>query len=663
MLRKDSVAHADFVVSAVRGGPLPVQTGVDERVVRSWRRSLAAYHLDPGRTVEPRILTGGALKDHQVRLETFSAIAKHGITKLHEQLRDAGYVILLTDSEGVTVDFAGASSLERELRHAGLYLGSCWSEREEGTCGVGTCIVDQVPMTVHKAEHFRAPNITLTCTAAPLFGPEGQLLGVLDASALYSPDDKKSQLLVAQLVSHYARLIEDANLLHQHSRQWVLKFNTRREFLEVQAECLAVLDEHGQIICVNRAALRELGGKDQGPLLGRHVGEIFSLGFEDFPNLDNIPFETILPLRCPMTGKTYFGSLRSPSGRKQRAAPVHADVTPVARRGSPCEQLDMLAGSDSQMMDNVARAKRVMNLDIPILLMGETGTGKEAFAKAIHLASDRGNKPFVALNCAAIPESLIESELFGYSEGAFTGARVKGMRGKIAQSSGGTLFLDEIGDMPLQLQTRLLRALAEREVLPLGGESPLRVDLHVICATHQNIPELVVAGRFREDLYFRLNGMTLRLPNLRDRSDRAALIESVLVMEAGEGRTAACLSPEVQEALLAYGWPGNIRELHSALRYALAVGDDGLITLADLPLELKAVASDGRSHGAGGPTIGASAAAVEARAAGSSQREELMALLKRHHWGITGAARELGVCRATVYRRMKRLGIVPPHLL
>ena len=239
--------------------------------------------------------------------------------------------------------------------------------------------------------------------------------------------------------------------------------------------------------------------------------------------------------------------------------------------------LENLAGEDPQMLRNVRSAYRIADSNVSVLIQGPTGSGKEAFAHAMHIVSRRADRPFVAVNCAAIPETLIESELFGYRPGAFTGARKEGMRGKILQSSGGTLFLDEIGDMPLTLQTRLLRVLEQQEIVPLGSETAIKVDLHVIAASHRNLRDMIVSGAFREDLYYRLNGITLELPALKDRADKERVIHRALAAETGNGRPAAIEMDALQRACLEYPWPGNIRELHNVIRTALAICDGGVV--------------------------------------------------------------------------------------
>jgi transcriptional regulator of acetoin/glycerol metabolism len=303
----------------------------------------------------------------------------------------------------------------------------------------------------------------------------------------------------------------------------------------------------------------------------------------------------------------------------------------------------------------------MLDRGIAVLLQGESGTGKEAFAKAMHAVSSRASAPFVALNCAAIPETLIESELFGHSEGAFTGARAKGARGKVAQAHGGTLFLDEIGDMPLALQTRLLRVLAEGEVTPLGAERAVAVDLQVICATHCDLEALVSAGRFRLDLYYRLNGLLLSLPALRDRTDKGALIDAILAEEAASWMDVAPrLSPRASALLQGHRWPGNIRQLRNSLRAALAMCDGGEIDVEHLPAELSPmtplVVPPQRLSSIGGDGSPNRAELAESRAAVA-----LLEVLRAHDWNISATANSLGLSRSTIYRRMSRHRIVEPN--
>ena len=658
--------HTELVMSTARDVD---HAAIAPIISRSWHRSLDVHHLDPQRAAAPRVLTGGSLREHQDPMESLMQIAKGGVESLFLQVREAGYIVLLTDHHGVAVDFQTNPLSQQDLRRAGLYLGSCWSESDEGTCAVGTCIVDNSPITVHQNEHFRISNTTLTCSAAPILDAEGKLLAVLDASALYSPDDKRSQALVLQLVSATAKKIENAHFLKTYDDFWIIRLSRRREFAEVVTDGLIALDPQGRVLALNRNAQDELKGNEY-TLRGKLIEEIFDVRLDALIAGSMDRQRRTVAVRGLHNSRQYYAVMRSPCGRL--ASPTVPAGRHAASRMSSVKSLLTLvdlAGEDPQMLKNVGVIRRVINKGIAIMLQGETGTGKEAFATAIHHASDRAGKPFVALNCAAIPESLIESELFGYASGAFTGARAAGMRGKIVQAHGGTLFLDEIGDMPLQLQTRLLRVLAEKEILPLGSEKPVPVDIQIVCATHRNLLDLVVDGRFREDLYYRLNGMKLNLLAVRERTDKSLLVHCLLARVAHEaGRDGITIEAAAHAALLAYPWPGNLRELSNVLRAAMALNDDNRITLDDLPSEIESSARDHLPESTSYVELQAQIRTVplgdramfEVEDDGS-ECTQLMAALKKGKWNITRVAQSLGICRATVYRKMTKFQIVEPN--
>ena len=319
--------------------------------------------------------------------------------------------------------------------------------------------------------------------------------------------------------------------------------------------------------------------------------------------------------------------------------------------------LENLAGEDPQMLRNVRSAYRIADSNVSVLIQGPTGSGKEAFAHAMHIVSKRAERPFVAVNCAAIPETLIESELFGYRPGAFTGARKEGMRGKILQSSSGTLFLDEIGDMPLTLQTRLLRVLEQQEIVPLGSETAVKVDLHVIAASHRNLRDMIARGAFREDLYYRLNGITLELPALKDRADKERVIHRALAAETGNGRPAA-IEMDALQRLLEYPWPGNIRELHNVIRTALAICDGGVVRRIDLPREIRESAVPVCPDAVCPLSAEAGEAANPLQVA---ERTALARVVEECRGNMTRAAAQLGISRNTLYRKFKRHRIALPR--
>ena len=653
-------SHIDLVVSTVNGnGRLPPPS-VDELVARSWQRSLVTYKLNPARAARPRVLTGGRLKDHQEPMQGFLSIARQGIAMLHERVREAGYLVMFTDADGVTIDSRCDASVRREMEKLGLSVGGCWSEVEAGTNGIGTCIAEQVPITIHKSDHFCVANIDFSCTSVPVFGATGQMLGVLDVSAVRSPDDRRSQTLIMQLARACSALIENANFLNEYRDHWVLNFNRARQFLDVQAEHLLALDHSGRIVGANRSALAELRADSTRSVLNEPIDAVFDIDAQDIPRLA-CERDPPLLLHTARSSIGYFASVKAPRRPTAAVQPraLQAPGEVCARPAGACASLATLAGRDAQMIRIVGQIARVVDRDIPILLTGETGTGKEVLARAIHLGSRRAHRPFVAVNCAAIPESLIESALFGYRPGAFTGAAAKGMRGSLEQASAGTLFLDEIGDMPRALQTRLLRVLAEGEVVPLGAETAVKVDLHIVCATHCDLPALVAEGAFREDLFYRLAGLTLELPALRHRTDRAALIGELLRTEALAFDAPVGLDADAREALLAYAWPGNIRQLRSVLRVAIALRSGDIIGLAELPAEISAVLR------APGPVECAVIAGEPAPLAMTerqlAERHVLLTSLRNAHWRAGASAAALQMSRATLYRKMKRLQIVAPH--
>ncbi len=641
--------HIDKVFAIAARAPGAVEPG--NVVHKSWARCVREHGLDPSKPSPARILPAHEVRAHQQQLDHFLRVARAGMQDLYCRVEDLGYMVLLTDAQGITVDYIGNPAWDDQLRKAGLYLGADWNEAHAGTCGVGTCLVEQLPLTCHQTEHFDATHIALTCTTAPLFDHDGKLTAILDISALRSPQPRESQHLARQLVSVYAQMIEDADFLRHFGSHWILRLGRAYGLVEVAGDVMLAFNDDGAVVGTNSGGRRAFSaaGRWSGGLAGRSLPELLGQPMDAVWRLargastlmwrDVAQHATLLPPRF-------------------KARPARPSGTPLRRSGTSTERpgavpLAQLAGDDAPMQALLGKARKLVDRGIHVLIQGETGTGKELLARAFHAASARAAMPFVAVNCAAIPESLIESELFGYLPGSFTGGRSKGMKGLIAQADRGTLFLDEVGDMPLSLQTRLLRVLAEGEVLPIGGETPQRIDIAVLAATHRELKALVDAGHFREDLYYRLCGATLQLPALRERSDRRVLIERLVEQESAAQGAPAALSADALARLLAHDWPGNLRELRNVIRLALALCSGGVVRAADITLPEPA----GRP-----PTRPGRACEADAPQQGSqTDAARLVELLQRHRWHVAAAAGELGVCRATLYRRLKRHRIVPPR--
>lgn len=620
----------------------------DDPIRRSWIRCINDHRLDPARGVEPVVLEMHRLREHQDPIEDFLAVARTGMEQLYKRVADIGYMVLLTDAHGVVVDFIGNDASTSDLKRCGLFLGADWSEARVGTSAAGACMIERVPITCHREDHFSASYISLTCSSAPLFDPIGNFLGVLNLSALTSPAPRESQHLALQMVKMCAQTIEDANFLRYFRDRWVLRLGSAWSMVDVVGEIMIALDADGFLVGANSGARRLLQPlSEDGTIIGRQIGAFFTDGAETLRCVARHGFSADPVALSTVGGALYYGTVLPPRCAPRRVSPATV-VAPV----TVAPALARLAGDDAHMERLIRQATRLASRQVNILIQGETGTGKEVLAKALHASGTRAKMPFIAVNCAAIPESLIESELFGYASGAFTGGRSKGMRGLIQQADGGTLFLDEIGDMPIHLQTRLLRVLAECEVVPLGADRPIPVKLTVIAASHRDLRKLIAAGSFREDLYYRLCGAVLHLPALRERRDGDYLIDQLLDAEGAEMGLVPRLAPAARAILLGYDWPGNIRQLRNVLRLALAISDGEQIDAEDLPEEL--MDSGGR--------IDASRRlrADPPNSAGRADADALYSALRRHRWNVSATASALGICRATVYRQMKRLGIKSP---
>lgn len=623
--------HAQQVLTVTKGDAHVRGPGSDPSIARSWQRCLQEYHLDPAQPMAPAVLEHERLLESRERLRHVLQIAGSEMNSLHQQLSGAGHAVLLTDARGVILDCVTAPGERRVFERAGLWLGADWSEAREGTNGIGTCVVERQALIIHQDEHFRGRHTHLTCSASPVFDPHGELLAVLDVSSAREQITRQSQFHTMTLVNLSAKLIESSYFLNAFSEQWLLRFHLQARSPGLFSEGLLAFDGEGRVCAVNQSALNLLG-QCRDTLTGQTVEALFDCTLDQLLGCASTLVTASWPLRC-RDGRELFASLRG--------QPVQRSVRPVLP--SPRHVIlpakpDLCLG-DERLQVEMRRAVRVFERDVPLLINGETGSGKEAFAKAVHQASRRADKPFIALNCASIPESLIESELFGYRGGSFTGARKEGMRGKLLQADGGTLLLDEIGDMPLALQTRLLRVLEDRLVVPIGGE-PQAVDVRIISASHRDLPGRVAEGSFREDLYYRLNGLEIALPALRERSDKAELVDFVLAQEAqGEAVT---LEPAARQALLAYAWPGNVRQLRNVLRTVVALCDNSRVGVADLPAIVRQAQ----------PAPLPAAAPLD-----EAERVALLLVLDQQRWRMTHVAQQLGVSRNTLYRKLRKHGI------
>jgi sigma-54 dependent transcriptional regulator, acetoin dehydrogenase operon transcriptional activator AcoR len=658
----DSTAgkHADRVLR-IAGRELAIasaDTNGTPAIDNSWRRCLNDFKLDPARDYQPTILDQGRLKSLRDEHEDLMQIARAEMDSLYEQIADSGYALLLANNDGVILCEKVDPVLKKMFVHAGLIVGAQWSEQSEGTNGIGTCATEARPITIHESDHFRSRHVTLSCSAAPIHDSNGRLIAVLDASIVNAGGTRKSKVHTVALVNSSARMIEKCLFLRRHSAHSMLRFHYRPEFVDLLHDGAIAVATDGTIVATDMTGFKLLGAQDRKDLIGCSIADVFGTTYEELLAAANAGRHAMWELRDNRFGRRYYASLVGAdrlSSRTSIPSPITArGIVHVARNNStsPITLAD-LAGEDPQMLRNLRIAQRIADSNVPVVVRGPTGSGKEAFAKALHLASSRAKEPFVAINCAAIPEALIESELFGYSRGAFTGARREGMRGRIVQASGGTLFLDEIGDMPLPLQTRLLRVLEELEVTPLGGDAAIKVNIRIMCASHRNLSDMMTRGEFREDLYYRLNGVSLELPPLAMRKDKEALICKCIARESARGE-AASIEATALKRLLAYSWPGNIRELRNTIRTALAICNNRVIRLGDLPVDIRGRRPQLSGQGQGAACTAGSSPHVTLA---SAERQALVQVIEQNQWNMTLVAAHFNISRNTLYRKIKRHGI------
>ncbi len=592
-----------------------------DTILQSWQRCLrGGLMVDAQPDVEP--LPQARLRELRERQQRLWRLARPELDGLAADIAATGSIVLLTDEDGWVLDAEGSPGFLDKAGRVALMPGVRWDETTVGTNAIGTAIVEGRSVEVRGGEHYFAPHSILTCSATPIFDPYGQRVGVLDISGDARQQHLHARVLARQAVAHiehryFEEGLADCELVRLHHDRALL--GTARE---------GILGfRNGRLVAANRAGLA-LFGLDHGDIGRASYAALF-----DGP-LARMHDDGALIDRQgrALHGRLQEGTRAATAQRPLAPAPTRA-ATP---RPAPAPTLvDDRPLFDEAQHRALERACRVLDAQLPVLLQGETGTGKEVFARELHRRSARADRPFVAVNCAALPEGLIEAELFGYEEGAFTGARRTGSTGLLRQAQGGVLFLDEIGDMPLALQPRLLRVLQERTLSPLGGGKPVQLDFALICATHRDLDQAMATGEFRSDLFYRIADHRVALPSLRALPDRSALVQG-LWQRLGQGRR---LDAPAAAALAAYTWPGNVRQLSACLRTLVALSDPGeVIVLASLPdyvRETPVAAPVAAASGLQAMTLAAMRDAVAAA-----------------DGNVSEAARALGISRSTLYRRL-----------
>lgn len=617
-------------------------------VAHSWQRC-RNLKVDPYEPI-PLEIKGHELKDRLQASQHLIKIARPFIHNLYGFIKGSGFQVVLADHEGFVLETIGDPEIVRKTRQIQLCPGANWNEAAKGTNAIGTAIFEKKPIQIFAREHFCRPNHFLTSSASPIIDPEGQIIGVLDISGDYRAYNPHTMSVAVAAVS----AIENQLRLHKTTSKLYVSYKFSNTLMETISDGIIAVDTNGIITQMNTCCGKILG-VDPKSSIGRHLGNVFKKPVSILQVLSTGVEYKDHELVTEETGKRINQSispLRDDTGRTIGALAILKECKErqhVKRNGllSAKYVFDDIIGESESVQVAKKWARIAAGSPSTVLLTGESGTGKELFAQAIHNGSARKDRPFIAINCAALPETLIESELFGYEEGSFTGSKKGGQAGKFELANGGTIFLDEIGDIPLHTQVKLLRVIQEKKLSRIGSCGEISIDIRIIAATHKDLKEEVHKGNFRKDLFYRLNVITINIASLRERMDDVPLLAKHFVDKLSRklGRKNISVSDEFLEKLKTYNWPGNIREMENAIERALnLLSDDGTLTPDLLHFD--------------NPTPARVEDRVtEIKSLKEIEKEAIVQALNLYKGNILKVSAKLGVGRNTLYRKIKEYDI------
>jgi transcriptional regulator of acetoin/glycerol metabolism len=620
-------------------------------VLERWRRAQALGAPSEGPPAEDNLERGAPLRERIERVESLASIAAPVLARTQHVVADRGYTVLLADPAGVIVNSWAGDAFAGEAERVQLIEGADWSEASRGTNAIGTALAERAPTLVDGSAHYGRRFHGLVCYAAPVHAPDGELIGVIDASARRAQADDGLMLAITAA----AQAIEAALRARAYADLGPAVMGLLGRSFDRVAEPMLLVEPPGRIARANVAA-RAVLARRGAPL---SVQQALGVGWEELCRDLHAPppggrHVTIAEPAGPRVYRLDLDPMATPEGRilallvhlePPRVAPVVAASSPSPRPAA--DPFARIFAADDGLRRAVEWARRIAPSDVPVMLLAETGAGKELFAEAIHRASRRAGGPFVPVNCGALPPTLIESELFGHAPGAFTGAERQGRDGLFASAAGGTLFLDEVAEMSPAMQAALLRVLEDGRYRRVGETAQRRADVRVVCATCRDLPALVAAGSFRQDLYFRLRGAAVTLPALRARTDRLDLARHLLGELAAKSGAGAPpeLATEAEGWIARQPWPGNVRELRSVLEVAL-------VLCAGAPrigVEHLAMSDS--------PAPTADTAPLASETLGDVAARALRDALVAAKGNISAVAEKLGIARSTVYRLRRKYGL------
>lgn len=658
-----TAAWSEFVAT----GGLDVNT-IPEEILESWIRCRQAG-VDPYDGFCYHHLNEKEFKILLEKCKELFETARPFMEKLYNFVKGSGFIVMLTDEQGYILEALGDEETLVQGENIKFIRGAAWTEEEVGTNAIGTALRVKKPLQVTGGEHFCSKHHCWTCSAAPIYDENEQVIGILDVSGPVND----SHLHTLGMVVAAVEAIMDQMRIREQNRQLTRANNRMSNVFANISDGVIHIDNRGMILQTNPVA-KQIIGKSDRELVGCSIREILGKG---------IPvLEKTIKLRTSYNDMEVM--VDTANGRVHCVSsgiPIKDDqgnITDVVILVRPIEKVQKLVnrfsgaqatfhfkdiiGRSPKMEEAIGMASLAALGGSNILLEGESGTGKEIFAQSIHNRSPRSNGPFVAVNCGAIPRELLGSELFGYADGAFTGAKRGGRPGKFEMAAGGTLFLDEIGDMPLDQQVSLLRVLQDRQITRIGDNKVIPVDFRLICATNKNLMTQVEKGDFREDLYYRLNVVSIYIPPLRDhREDILELFRHFLETIGREwGSLIVDVEPEIYEYIQLYDWPGNVRELQNVVQRLISLAEDGHIRVDHLPavffnpIDKKPAPESAENIR---PVKVHLEREKKKQTMAEAEYKRMMELLTKHGGTISEVAKEMGVSRNTVYRKMRQYNI------
>lgn len=642
------------------GEPMPDTPPEDIRpeIFESWRRSKEhkVSHLEVKNKVLGEPDLGRVIKQNK----SLIAIAHPYIQNLYKYLKGSNFLIALTDSNGYVIDLIGVEGMiEKRAQKSSLILGCNRQEEYAGTCGIGICLALKEPVQVWGYEHFIQPHHNYVCTAAPIKNAEDQVIATVD---VIGPGNQISEHTLAMVCAVVDGIEKEMEMKEAYEKIYVMN-NQLHSTLESIASGIIVFDNLGIISQFNKRAVNILKLPFDN-IIGQNIANLIDIESStvDILSLDNeLPMKEISisnsmgnRLNLSISASIVYNNKNSKNSTVlfiDEQQKVNKMVTKLSGFTAKYD-FDSIIGESSEMKNVKDMGYKASQNDSNVLILGESGTGKDLLAQAIHRASDRSAGPFIPINCGSLPKGLVESELFGYESGAFTGARKDGNPGKFELADGGTIFLDEIGDMPFETQASLLRIIQNKEIVRIGGTKAKTINVRIIAATNSELVEKVQEKKFRNDLFFRLNVMTITMPPLRNRISDLPLLANSFIENHNERMNGNIkgISDEGIELMMNYTWPGNVRELENIIERAINVSSGEFITKNELPEEL-VVDSNSEQQKDMVSKIEKKLVPIK------KEYHRIMEALQNSRGNVQKASEELGIPKRTLYRRIEKYDI------